>query len=292
MAKNLTQSYIKGVGLIETAYKTHGAEADFDRAVNQMLHAAEASRAPHDTAHAEGAAHALSHLKAEGLVRSNPRETTPKMIEAQRRSRAVLARAHAILAANNCSFKGAMGQAWTELREGKIQPMDPRPKVKKPRPPKVKTNSGGIGTRGMDHLWRQAMDGNEWAHYLEARAGKAYNVPDMYANGRGSRGGRRTRANNGDLPTRGMDALWLQAWDGQPWAQHEMARTGRAYNVPNMWAGQNGGNEELILNATKQNPGLRKGQNIMKLAAQRYRAGEFSSMQDAVSAVAAERRGR
>jgi hypothetical protein len=96
------------------------------------------------------------------------------------------------------------------------------------------------------------------------------------------------KANSGDNPTRGQDFLWLAAWDKQPWAQFEMARTGRAYNVPNMWAGQEIG--ELQANATRANPGLKKGQSLMKAAAKRYRAGEFSSMQEAVSAVAAERR--
>ena len=81
--------------------------------------------------------------------------------------------------------------------------------------------------------------------------------------------------------TRGNDALWLAAYDGQPWAQFEMARTGRSYNVPNMWAGQ-----------AYANRGLQKGQSNMAIAAKRYRAGEFASMQDALSAVSAERRRR
>lgn len=276
MASNLAKSYGKGISFVETKF-TRGGDVDFDRVVSQMLHAAERSRAPHDMAAAEGAAHAVAHLKSEGAVKTNPRTATAKSLEAERRSRAVLSRAHQILASNNCSFKNAMITAWTELREGKLQPMDPRPKTKK--------NTGTSGSRGMDQMWRQAMDGNEWAEYLQARAGKAYNTPDMYANGRKAKVRR-----NINSPTRGMDHLWLQAWDGQPWAQWEMSRTGRAYNVPNMWAGQ-AGNEELILNATKQNPGLRKGQNIMSAAAKRYRAGEFDSMPEAVSAVAAERRG-
>jgi hypothetical protein len=277
MANNFHKSYGKGISFIESAYQRHGAEADFDHTVSQMLHAAERSRAPHDMATAEGAAHAVAHLKSEGAIKTNPRTATAKSLEAQRRSRAVLSRAHQSLAENNCTFKNAMITAWKELAEGKLQPMDPRPKTKK--------NTGGIGTRGMDHLWRQAMDGNEWAAYLEARAGKAYNVPEMYANGRMP-----SVRRNINSPTRGNDHLWLQAWDGQPWAMHEMARTGRAYNVPNMWAGQ-AGNEELILNATKQNSGLRKGQSLMKAAAARYHAGDFATMQEAVSAVAAERRG-
>lgn len=99
------------------------------------------------------------------------------------------------------------------------------------------------------------------------------------------------KANSGSLPTRGQDFLWLAAWDKQPWAQYEMARTGRAYNVPNMWAG-NEGNDELRASATRSNPGLKKGQSLMKAAAKRYHAGEFSSMPEAVSAVAAERRRR
>jgi hypothetical protein len=273
----LMKSYGKGVGIVESAYARGGAQG-IDQVINDILFAAERAQAPHDMAKIEGAVHAVEHLKAEGLVRHNPREVTPKMIESQRRSRAVLSRAHGILAERGCSFKDAMTTAWAELASGKIQPMDAKPKEKKPR---TKKNSGGIGTRGMDHLWRQAMDGNEWAQYLEARAGKAYNVPDMYANGRVA-----SVRRNVNSPTRGHDALWLQAWDGQPWAQWEMARTGRAYNVPNMWAGQTGGNQELQLSATKSNP-----QNIMKVAAKRYRAGEFSTMQEAVSAVAAERRG-
>jgi len=197
----------------------------------------------------EGARSALVHLESKGHIpglHSNPRKVTPKMLAAQARSRVVLKRAHAILASRGCSFKDAMVTAWSES--------------------KVKTNSG----RGMTHMYRQAMDGNEWAQFEMARQGMAYNVPSMYANGR------KMRKNS---LTRGQDALWTAAYDGQPWAQFEMARTGRSYNVPNMWAGQ-----------AYANPGLKKGQNIMKLAAKRYRAGEFSSMQEAVSAVAAERR--
>jgi hypothetical protein len=277
MANNLHKSYGKGIGLIESAYQRHGSGLDFDRTVSEMLHAAERSRVPHDMATAEGAAHAVAHLKSEGVVKTNPRTATPKSLEAERRSRAVLIRAHQILAENNCSFKNAMVTAWKELAEGKLQPVDPRPKTKK--------NTGGMGTRGMDHLWRQAMDGNDWAEYLQARAGKAYNTPNMYANGRMP-----SVRRNVNSPTRGHDALWLQAWDGQPWAMHEMARTGRAYNVPNMWAGQ-GGNDELQISATKSNPGLKKGQSLMKAAAKRYHAGEFDTMPEAVSAVAAERRG-
>jgi hypothetical protein len=199
----------------------------------------------------EGARSALVHLEAKGHIpglHSNPRKVTPKMLAAQARSRIVLKRAHAILASRGCSFKDAMVTAWTES--------------------KTKTN----GSRGMDQLYRQAMDGQEWAQYLEARAGNAYNVPNMYANGRMKRN---------SSPTRGQDALWTAAYDGQPWAKFEMARTGRSYNVPNMWAGQ-----------AYANPGLKKGQNIMKEAAKRYRRGDFDSMQEAVSAVAAERRGR
>ena len=211
----------------------------------------------------EGARSALVHLEAKGHIpglHSNPRKVTPKMLAAQARSRIVLKRAHAILASRGCSFKDAMVTAWTEA--------------------KTKANSG----RGMDQLYRQAMDGQEWAQYLEARAGNAYNVPEMYANG-GRKGVKRNSS-----PTRGQDALWTAAYDGQPWAKFEMARTGRSYNVPNMWAGQGMSTDELAVNATKRNPGLKKGQNIMKLAAKRYHAGEFNSMQEAVSAVAAERR--
>jgi hypothetical protein len=200
----------------------------------------------------EGVRAALLHLEMKGLifphVHNPKRNYSEKQLAAQARSRAVLKRAHAILASRGCSFKDAMVAAWEET--------------------KVKKNTG----RGMTPLWRQAMDGNQWAQYEAARQGLAYNVPNMYANGR------KTRRNS---PTRGKDALWLAAYDGQPWAQFEMARTGRSYNVPNMWAGQ-----------AYANPGLKKGQNIMKQAAKRYRAGEFDSMQEAVSAVAAERRGR
>jgi hypothetical protein len=260
MAKNLPKSYGKGIGLVEKAYMSHGPSLDFDIAVSDMLYAAERSRAPDDMATAEGAAHAVEHLKSQGLVMANPRATTPKMLAAQARSSIVLKRAHAILASRGCSFKDAMVTAWTEA--------------------KTKANGG----RGMDQLHRQAMDGQEWAQYLEARAGNAYNVPEMYANG-GRKGVKRNSS-----PTRGQDALWTAAYDGQPWAKFEMARTGRSYNVPNMWAGQGMSTDELAINATKRNPGLKKGQNIMKLAAKRYHAGEFSSMQEAVSAVAAERR--
>ena len=252
MSQDLTKSYKKGITDIETEFMIGAAgERSFEDTLNHILRESERSAMPNDMARLAGQAHALVHLADKGLVKTNPKKRSEKQEAAIARSREVLRKAHAILASRGCSFKDAMVTAWQEA--------------------KMKKNSGG---RGMTHMWRQAMDGNDWAQFEMARQGMAYNVPSMYANrGRARR--------NGSNPTRGQDALWLQAYDGQPWAQFEMARTGRSYNVPNMWAGQ-----------AYANPGLKKGQNIMKEAAKRYRRGDFDSMQEAVSAVAAERRGR
>lgn len=251
------RAYVKGVEAVEdVVVRVPPGTDEFDVMITELLSAAEAAPDASGEAELQGVVDAVNHLAQEGHgeVVVNPRKLTPKMKAAQDRSRTVLKRAHAILASRGCSFKEAMVQAWSES--------------------KVKTNSP---TRMTDLLWAKAYDGEEAARFEMARSGRAYNVPNMYA----ASNPRRTRKNV-SLPSRGTTLLWARAFDGNNAEMYEMARQGLDYNVPNM--GSTG--------RMHMNPGLKKGQSLMKAAAKRYRAGEFSSMQEAVSAVAAERRRR